>query len=497
MKKIKDLTNFFESGGTLEEMEKMIKSSEIVSIGNGSEQSKNIENNPSKLENINLTDSGNAEFFVFLYSRIVRFDHTLKIWFLWGGHYWIKNTKNEIFQLALNAARRRQALALSVSDVTQKERILKWALQSENKNRLTAMLHIAKTMNPIATVRVDWNTNAWLLQFENGTVDIRTLQFTPGKPDWLIDQCVGYLFDVEAQCPKWQQFLMEIMDGDVELVEFLQRSIGYSLTGETTEQCLFLLHGKGANGKTVFLDVIRSLLNEYAVHSPFSAIEFQRRQQNSNDLARLQSKRLVTTSESGATKKLNEERIKAITGGDPITARYLFREFFTFQPKFKLWCAFNSLPNIDDNSHGFWRRIRLIPFVKKFEGVDDNRQLKNELLEELPGILNWALEGSQIWLKKGLDPPEVVLNATKKYKFESDVVFEFIDEYTISGDGYTVGAKKLYDAFLEWHLNEHSGIPCSQTDFGRRLTAMGYKKSRGGPRRLTRYLKLGLVDFDH
>lgn len=359
------------------------------------------------------------------------------------------------------------------------------------------MLDIAKTMKPIATVRTDWNNHPWLLQCENGTINIKTFYFTPGKPDLLMDQSVGYEYDANVQCPKWQKFLLEIMDGDMELVDFLQRAVGYSLTGETSEQCLFLLHGNGANGKSVFLTIIRSLLNDYAADSPFAAIEYRRRQQNSNDLARLDSKRLVTTSESGSTGRLNEERIKAITGGDPITARFLFKEFFTFFPQFKLWCAFNFLPKVHDNSYGFWRRIRLIPFLKKFEGSDANPQLTDELKKELSGILNWALEGAQIWLVKELAPPNAVLKATSNYQSESDVVSEFLDIATIKSKNYKVRAKQLYDAFVEWHTTEYSDGLLSQTDFGRRMTAKSFQRRRIGARRLTHYIGLGLIDFDH
>ena len=229
---------------------------------------------------------------------------------------------------------------------------------------------------------------------------------------------------------------------------------GYSLTGSTKEQTLFICYGAGANGKSKFLAALRYILGDYAFDAPFSTFEAHIGSSVPNDLASLEGMRLVTSSETNDGTRLNEARLKSISGGDPITARYLHQEFFTFNPKLKLWLAVNYLPAIHDNSLGFWRRVRTIPFNRTFQGNNDDKDILNKLFAEGPGMLNWFIEGAMRWQKEGLtELPEQITGANKEYKDDSNILFAFTGEKLIECPGVKIAAGELYKQYKEWGKN--------------------------------------------
>jgi len=429
----------------------------------------------------NKTDAGNAELLIHLYGKKIRYNHICKDWYIWNGQFWEKDITQKVKNLAIKSARYRKKLAAGIKDKEKSKAYFAFGLQSESKVRVGFCLDMAKIMSPVATVTKDWNSKRYLLQFTNGVLDLKTMSFEPGKPEYMICQSTDYDYDQEATCSTWNRVIDEIMGGNNNLVSFVQRACGYSMTGNTSEQCLFLLHGTGANGKGVLQDVLRWSLGDYAQDSPFSAFEYRYGSSQSNDLARLHSAHLVTSAESGESKRLDEERLKAITGCDPVTARFLYQEYFTYTPKFKLWLAVNSLPRVNDFSFGFWRRIRLIPFDVKFSGEKDDKQLREKLKPEVSGIMNWFLQGYTEWREHGLQPPEEVIQATKDYQNEADVVAEFLGSFIVYGEEFKVKASELYLAFLEWLESEHPKMKITQTLFGRRISqSTGIKSEKVG-----------------
>ena len=463
-----DVTDYFNDEGTQEGFDRMLADARRFQV---------ITDTPD----FNLTDAGNAELLLHLHEDKVRFDHTEGNWLIWNSQYWESDTKDHVVNYAIQAARYRQHLAVDSSDPDQKRKTLKHGLTSENKVKITSCLEIARGLEPVATVATDWNKEPHLLQFNNGTLNLQTMTFQIGRPGNMISQSVGYNYDREAQCPVWEKAILEIMGENSDMVSFLRRAFGYSLTSDTSEQCLFLLYGTGANGKGVVLDTARSVLGDYAKDSPFSVLEYRYGRSQSNDLARLHSARLVTSAESGESKRLDEERLKSITGCDPVSARFLYREYFTYSPKFKLWLAVNSLPRVNDFSFGFWRRIRLIPFSERFTGDRDDKDLRKKVRSEIGGILNWFLRGYQDWQEHGLMPPEEVVRATKDYQNESDVAAEFVDAFIEYNDDARIKAGTLYIRFCEWWEVEYKGKPISQTTFGRRVALVtGIKSDKIG-----------------
>ncbi len=323
-------------------------------------------------------------------------------------------------------------------------------------------------VRPIADAGRDWDGDPWVLGAPNGVIDLRTGQLREGRRDDRITMSAGVPYDPRAVCPRWEQFIREIFNHDEELVTFVQRAAGYSLTGDTSEQCLFLCHGTGANGKSTFLRTLAAVLGDYGHSMPFSTVELHQRAAIPNDLAALVGRRFVTASETNDGTRLNESRIKALTGEDAISARFLHAEFFTFVPVAKFWLAVNHKPVVRDDSYAFWRRIRLIPFLQTFPG---DKTLAAALRAEGKGILSWAVRGCLEWQQEGLPTPAAVSEATAAYQVESDPLQAFLDEAIERAPDCETAAADLYDAYRRWAeqhgLTERERL--TATAFGRKL----------------------------
>lgn len=415
-----------------------------------------------------LTDAGNAEVFALIFGDVVRHDHKRRKWLLWISPRWHIDPNGELDRLVLAAVRKRGEEAFAhLTDKKELQRAVKWALTSESRPRLKAMLELAQSMEPLADPGGNWDCDDWLIGCDNGLINLREGILRDGRPDDRVTLSTRIDFDGSAQCPRWQQFLDEVF-GDSELIDFVQRAVGYSLTGDTSEQVLFIPYGNGANGKSVFLSIAQDILGDYGGNTPFATLELLDHHGPSNDLAAIAGKRLITASESRENARMNEARVKALTGGDVLTARFLFGEFFSFQPKAKLWLAVNHKPNVSDDSYGFWRRIRLIPFTRTFGPDKADPRLLEKLREELPGILAWAVRGCLEWQSRGLEPPAPVKDATEAYRVESDPLARFLEERCQIGEDKQTSASELRKAYETWcAANGEKEI--SSTAFGRRL----------------------------
>ncbi|MBM4415224.1 MAG: hypothetical protein FJ035_02990 [Chloroflexi bacterium] len=299
------------------------------------------------------TDAGNAEAFAETYRDKVVFDHRLKRWLIWGEHRWIADHVSEVRLLAKEIARARLRAATEIADDERRKKSLRHAVSSESRQRLDAMIELAKAEAGIADRGESWDAQTDVIAVENGVVDLATGALRPGRPEDRITLAIPIPYRPDAECPRWERFLHEIFSGDEALIAFVQRAIGYSLTGDVTEHALFLLFGNGGNGKSVLLNMLRRLAGDYALNLPFSAFELVGRSQLTPELALLPGKRLVTSSETNDGARLNEARIKAMTGADPITANPKYAPPFEFTPVAKFWLAVNHLPVVHDDSEGF------------------------------------------------------------------------------------------------------------------------------------------------
>ena len=385
-----------------------------------------------------LTDAGNGELFADLYKNELRYDHARGRWLIWEDHRWAPDSDGQIHRLAKEATRTRYKAALDIEDLDLRAKTASFAVRSESRQRLDACLALAKNEHPLADSGIGWDADPHLLGVANGVIDLRTGQLRSGHPDDRITMQVPLEYDANAECPRWEQFLHQVFQCDSELIGFVQRALGYSLTGSVREQVLFLCYGTGSNGKSVFLNMLRHLAGDYALNIPFTVLELQQRSTLTNDLAAMAGRRLVTSSETNESTRLNEARIKALTGGDPISARFLYSESFTYEPVAKFWLAVNHLPQVRDDSHGFWRRVRVLPFNERFEGKEADQGLMSKLEEELPGILNWALQGTLNWQTVSLAAPSAVMTATDAYRKDNDELDGFVSERCVVADGVRV-----------------------------------------------------------
>lgn len=418
-------------------------------------------------------DSGNAQLLVDGHGEDLR--HALGGWLCWQGmRQWQPDEDGELVRRMQRTARDMLDRAMEEADDAERQAAAKHAISSGNHRRLMAASDVAAT-DPRVVVRAeDLDADPMLLGVGNGTVDlVEGRHRAPRRAD-LITRTTGVTYDADADCPRFERFAREIFGGDVGLVDHLQRLAGYCLTGRTDEHVLPVLHGSGCNGKSVLVNVLGRLLGGYAATAPFDTFTRHRDAGPRNDLARLRGARLVTASESSQGSRLDEATIKSATGGDVVAARFLYSEYFEYRPEFKVVLVTNHPPRVDGGDQAIWRRLRLIPFNVSFEGRED-RDLETKLLAELPGILNWAIEGCLAWQRDGLNTPDVVMAATREYRAGEDTLGQFLEERCGTGDRVVAG--DLRAAYESW-CESNGERAVSGGELGKQLKARGITTSR-------------------
>jgi putative DNA primase/helicase len=430
----------------------------------------------SPLLTLNLSDAGNAERLRAHVGERFAYVHAWGSWITYDGVRWTRDGSGEAIRAALATLRSMAAEAGKVPDGDLRGELLKHALDSESSARIGAMVALGQAMLPVGNEVLDQDPD--LLNVANGTLDLRTAALRPhSRDDWITRVC-PVAWDPAATCPRWDAFLLRAMGGNERLVAFLQRAVGYSLTGHTNEQVLLLMYGVGANGKSTFLETLRALLADYAAITDFTTFLKRDGEGARNDLARLVGTRFVSAVEAEAGKPLAEALVKQLTGGDTITARFLFREFFDFRPQFKIWLAANHKPHISGSDHGIWRRIRLVPFTVTIPEPERDPKLTQKLTEELPGILAWAVRGCLAWRDQELGLPDEVRSATDAYRDEMDVYGGFLDELCVAGGSATITAKELYEAYTRW-CDSNGEKPRSQKALASGLRERGFEAAKG------------------
>lgn len=433
------------------------------------------------------SDSGNAELFAILYRDSVRFDHKQGRWLVWNDHRWTEDRQEKVRGLMKQAARRRHELVFNHSDSEERTRQIKWALQSESRYAIDAALELAKSEPNVSDDGERWDADPMLIGVANGIVDLATGQFRTATQGDLITKFSPVAFDASAKCPRFKEFLEEIFASDQERIRYIERAVGYTLTGSVQEHCLFACYGSGRNGKSTLLEVLLYIMGDYGVDLPFTTLETTH--YPIGEGANLPGARFAKAVEIREGRRLDEARIKSWTGGDTISVRPLYRNAFSFQPTHKLWLAFNHKPIVADNSPAIWNRIHLIPFERKFEKHEADKKLLAALKAESPGILNWAIEGCLAWQREGLQVPTAVELATHEYEQESDPLGAFLAERCELNREFQVPKGELWKAYQSW-----CSEPLSQKAFGERMKSRGFAESRTGSTRRWTGLRLRVGD---
>lgn len=441
----------------------------------------------------NNTDLGNAEHFIGLFGDLVRYDHRRGRWLLWDGNIWEPDSDEKVRRMAIDSARDRARVAIEVKDLTERSRALKWAIGNESNKRVSDCLSLTRSLLPVASKGEQWDKIENVIACPNGIVDLTTGELRGGRPEDCITMKARVAFDPLAKAPRWNRFIGEIFENNQEVMDYVRLALGYSIGTSTKEQVLFFCFGTGSNGKSVLFRVIREVLGNYAHSVPEQTFQVQQGGAT-NDIAAAEHKRFIVSAETMAAKRINEARLKAWSGEDEISARFLYKEFVTFKPVGKIWLFLNEKPVVEDDSRGFWRRVRLIPFTKTFEGVEVDEGLIDALRLELPGILAWLVRAHHDWRKQGLKKvPPIIQEATNVFQAESDPLADFISERCEDNYAGEIKASTLYAAYRQWAeiQNLKGKEVLSSSAFG---TKMAYKYKKHHDRTGWWYLGLKLAE---
>lgn len=424
-----------------------------------------VEDKPKK--KFRLTELGNAERIAFEYGHVIKYVSDMG-WLIWDGKRWKIDTKKEIERITNKVLR-----GLYKSD---DEMETKWARMCERRN--IRMNSIKDLMPLVPGEREEFDKYKYLLNVQNGIVDLKTGKLQLHDRNLNLTKISNVEFDEKAKCPEWLSFLDQIFQGDKELIEYMQRLIGYSLTGEITEQIMVFLIGGGSNGKSTFINIIKDLMGEYGKQAKSDTFIKKKETGANNDIARLVGSRFVSAIESEDGEQLSESFVKQITGGEPVLARFLRQEYFEFIPEFKVFFTTNHKPVIKGVDEGIWRRVKLVPFNLQLPKHKRDLKLPEKLSLEMPGILNWAIEGCMKWQQSGLKEPAIVSKATGDYKEDMDILGPFLYERCYKNESQRIEAKELYEVYSNWcyKSGEHA-LP--NRKFYRTLEAQGFKRERG------------------
>lgn len=382
-----------------------------------------------KLESgeLQLTDLTNKNCFIKAYGDRIRYCNSWKKFLIWNGTCWEADNDGFVENTVLEFIPRMYRGELFMNDHQMKVELEKHIIRSESYPRIQYLINLLKMAGEIKVKDSQFDLDKHLFNAEKKTVNLSTGEtYEPKQEDFITKKSL-FIYEKDSKCPTWELFLMQIFHNDLELIRFVQKAMGYSLSGDISEQCMFILWGTGANGKSTFLNVMQNLFGDYATSTRTETF-MKKTSEQSNDLARLRNTRLVIASEAEENKPMSESLIKQITGGDRITARFLYGEFFEFLPTFKIFMATNHKPKISGGDNGIWRRIKLIPFTVIIPEEKRDRNLTEKLMAENSGILNWLLEGYRMWEKEGLKEPEAIRAANEEYRFDMDSVGSFVAE---------------------------------------------------------------------
>jgi putative DNA primase/helicase len=395
------------------------------------------------------------------YGSTWRYVEAWGCWLHWDGRRW----KREKTQLVVHLIRETVA------------ELLKRTPQRVPGNVVAIAERYAQTTREVARDETLWDADPWLLNCPNGTVDLRTGALRPHSPHDHLTKVAHAT--PGGGCPLWKEFLFAVTGGDSEVQAYLQRTVGYWLTGITSEQVFFFAYGTGANGKSVFVNTLLTILGDYARSAPTETFMMTRMERHPTELAGLRGYRMVAAVELSRGARWNESRLKMLTGGERVTARFMRQDEFEYQPQLKLLIVGNHRPSLRSVDEAMRRRLHLLPFEVTIPKEDRDPDLTVKLLAERDGILAWALQGCLDWQREGLNPPPPVRAATEAYFSSQDTLGRWLDECCQQGPNMRAASGELFDAWKQW-CEANGEFVGPRNDFSQALSDRGFKAVRGG-----------------
>jgi putative DNA primase/helicase len=413
-------------------------------------------------------DMERAQRFAHAFAGEIKYVPAWKKWLLWDGVRWAPDEDGAVLRKAEEMPKLLLEEASKIDDPERRKRAAGLAISAGNQRALNAMITLAQSQVGIAAAPTLFDSDPLLLGVSNGVVDLRTGTFREARREDYVIKQMGTAYDPNAACPTWEKFLSRVSSENAELISFIQRAIGYSLTACIVEQVLFFLYGTGQNGKSTLAETLKHLFGTYMIKATSALYTLDRHgKEPETEIARLVGKRLVTGAETEEGPRLAESRVKDITGGDTLTGRELYCPAFNFIPTHKLWIYGNHLPDVRGTDRGIWRRIMLIPFDVQIPDEEKDPNLPSKLLLELPGILNWAVKGCLEWQKSGLGTPPAVLEATAEYREEEDEIGEFLSQCCYQGG--KVERSALHAEYLSWADSRGVRVPLRAKAFAKQI----------------------------
>lgn len=452
-----------------------------ITIGNGS---------VPKL--YSMDDMGNAMRIIDRFGEKIRYNHVEKKWMYYDERKWCYDDTGTIYRIADSAIEfMKDEKNYYISEYGPEDEITK-AFEKHVKNsrsRKAKKNMVEELQHHVPILPSALDNHKGIVNAPNGMINLKTGALIPHDPEMYITKILSAEYTDHVDCPQWISFLNDIFNNDEELIRYVQKAVGYSLTGSTSEQCVFFLYGTGRNGKSTFLEVLREMMGGYITNIQPETIMVRSGSGNAanSDIARLKGARLVTSVEPNEGMRLNEGLLKQLTGDDVVTARKLYSDEFEFKPEFKLWMATNHKPIIRGTDTGIWRRIHLIPFTVQIPEAKIDRKLPYKLKSELPAILKWAIDGCMMWQREGLGMPAAVLQSVNEYRREMDVISTFIDACCVVAEGESVNANKLFAVYSQW-CDQYCEYRMSNTKFGIEMSKR-FSKVRAG----TGYIYKGIT----
>lgn len=419
-------------------------------------------------------DTGNALRMVDLFGDRIRYHYADKRWLIYDKVKWCYDNAGLIWKMIDKTMASISLEEKHYADMGLENEFRKHLKKCRSNNAKRALEKEIQHHVGITPGVLD--RHKLLLNTPGGVVDLKTFTVTPNDPGNYITKATAVSYKPDAECPLWLKFLDDIFAGDRELIRYVQKAVGYSLSGLTDEQCAFILYGNGRNGKSTWIDIIRYICGDYATNIQPETLMTRTQQGAANsDIARLKGARFVTSVEPNEGVRLNEGLLKQLTGDDVVTARKLYGDEFEFRPEFKLWMATNHRPVIRGTDTGIWRRIHLIPFTVQIPEEQVDKKLKDKLLCEAEGILCWCVEGMRLYHEEGLKKPASVCRATEEYRKDMDTISKFLEECTIRTPMRCVKAKDLYTVYTKW-CDLYGEFKLTNTQFGREITKRHQKR---------------------
>ena len=431
-------------------------------------------------------DSGNADALALLFRDRLRYVRGVG-WHVWNGNYWKPDPGEcDAMQIIRQLAVRRQDAVRNHSNVMTKDmkELLAAACGLGNTSKAASCLKMAEGASPFKIELEDINNYPMLLVCPNGTVDLESMHLHPSNPSHMITNCTGVNYNPNAEAPLWKTFLEDVFTTkigfpDYQFIKWFQKLLGYTLTDNIGERSMYLCFGEGANGKSTLLSIIDHVLGSYSSTAPFAHF-LESKSELTNDTARLKGKRFISASESGPGKYMDEVKIKMMTGGDKITCRFLFKEFFSYRPTYKIFLSCNDKPRLRGTDNAIWDRMKIIPFNERFKGEDRDLKLYEKLAEESEGILAWMVDGCMDWQVSGLEDCATVREHTNVYRNEEDALGRFLNEKTKKKMGAFTTVEELWKAYSTWAKMNGENLIVSTLSLGHKMSQKGHDSTKPG-----------------